>query len=48
MVMSPDYSSPNSILNFRKSYQYLEKNWLKDKNVTGKNKFGLKSKSGDK
>ena len=33
------YFLPNSVLNFRKSYQIWE-NWLKNKNVTDKNKSG--------
>ena len=47
MVMSRDpgfkfqkfYFSPNSILNFRKSYQ-IWGNWLKNKKVTGKKQIG--------
>ena len=47
MVMSSDprfkfqsfYFSPNSILNFRKITNFGG-NWLKNKNFTGKNKFG--------
>ena len=33
------YFSPNSILNFRKSYQ-IWRNWLKNKKVTGKKQIG--------
>ena len=33
------YFSPNSILNFRKSYQ-IWGNWLKNKKVTGKKQIG--------
>ena len=47
MVMSRDpdfkfpkfYLSPNSVLNFRKSYQIWE-NWFKNKKVTGKKQTG--------